>query len=107
MARLQPNDAQAVPDAMPLPPLNLLATSGKADPVPSSEESRASVLDMSAQGNPVVAVLPKEAGIAMFAARIIEGAQMLPEDRQAAPVQPSPEPGAEGNPSPAAGAACC
>ncbi len=100
MADPQPNDAQTVPDARPLPALKSIAGSEKSDPGPGSEESRASVLDMGAQGSPVVAVLPKEAGIAMFAARIIEDPKMLPEDRPAATVQLSPEPGVDGRPVP-------
>ena len=91
----QPDDGLTVPDAMPLPPLKLLAVAEKE---PASEESRASALDMGAQGSPVVAVLPKEAGIAMFAARIIDGAPMLPEDRSAPAVQPDPEPAVESRP---------
>ena len=88
----QPDD---VPDAMPLPPLELLAVAEKQ---PVSEESRASALDMGAQGSPVVAVLPKEAGIAMFAARITDGAPMLPEDRSATPVETEPERTVESRP---------
>ena len=84
MAGSLPEEDLTTPAAMPLPPLELIATSGKADAVPGSEESRAPALDMGAQGSPVVAVLPKEAGIAMFAARIIQDAQMLPEDRPVA-----------------------
>jgi protein TonB len=96
----QSGDVETAPDAIPLPPLKLLAASNKADPAPGSDEGRAPALDMGAQGSPVVAVLPKEAGVAMFAARIVEDAQMLPEDRPAAPVQLSPEPSADGRPVP-------
>ena len=96
----QPGDVETAPDAIPLPPLKLLAASDKADPAPGSDESRAPALDMGAQGSPVVALLPKEAGVAMFAARIIEDAQMLPEDGPAAPVQLSPDPSADGRPVP-------
>jgi protein TonB len=81
----------AMPDAIPLPPLKLLAAPEKAALAAGSEESRASVLDMGAHGSPVAAVLPKEAGIAMFAARIVEDAPMLPEDRSPVPGRPSPE----------------
>jgi periplasmic protein TonB len=42
--------------------------------------------------------LPKEAGLAMFAARITDGAPMLPEDRSATPVQSGPDQSVESPP---------
>ena len=61
-------------NATPPPPV-------KAPEKSALEADRASVSDMGAQGSPVVAMLPKAAGIAMFAARIAEPGPMLPEDR--------------------------
>ena len=86
-----PADGVTTPVALPLPPLKLLARAEKAAPAPGSEESRSPSQDVSAQGSPVVAVLPQEAGIAMFGARIIvDDAPMLPEDRHAVPEKPEP-----------------
>ncbi len=67
-----------------------------------SEEARAPALDMGARASPVAAVLPKEAGISMFAAHVTESTPMLPEDRQPAAVTPPPpEPELESSPVPA------
>ncbi len=85
----QPGDRRPPPNAIPLPPAKVPAAPEQAHPAPGSEESHASTLDMGTQGDPVVAVLPKEAGVAMFGARIIDGAPMLPEDR---PAPPAPMP---------------
>jgi periplasmic protein TonB len=84
----QPGDRRPSPNAIPLP-----AAPEQTHPAPGSEESRASTLD---KGDPVVAVLPKEAGVAMFGARIIDGAPMLPEDR---PAPPTPVPPGQSPPS--------
>ena len=93
--------AGTTPAAMPLPPLKLLARPEKAAPAPGSEESRAPAQDVSAQGSPVAAELPREAGVAMFGARIIvDDAPMLPEDRQAVPDRPQPKPSMESRPVP-------
>jgi periplasmic protein TonB len=92
----QPGDRRPSPNAIPLPPAKLPAVPEQAHPAPGSEESRASALDMGAKGDPVVAVLPKEAGVAMFGARIIDGAPMLPEDR---PARPAPVPPGQSSPS--------
>ena len=96
-----PDDALTPADAMALPPLKLLVASGQADP--GSEDRRASALNMEAQASPVVAELPKEAGIAMFAARIVEGEAMLPEDRAIAPAPPMPTREADGRLTPPKG----
>jgi protein TonB len=79
----------AAPMPAELPPLRLLAMPAQDASGPMSGESRASELDMSAQGQPVAAVLPKEAGVAMLAAQIANDARMLPEDR-ASPQPPAP-----------------
>lgn len=78
-----------------LPPLKLLAAPETPARAPGAEERRALALDMGAQGSPVVAMLPKGAAGAMFAAPGAEDAQMLPEDRAAASAQAWPEPSAE------------
>jgi periplasmic protein TonB len=82
--------ALAIPAAIPLPPAPLPAAPENVAAPAGSEERRASVLDMGAQGSPVVAVLPKEAGVAMFAMRMAEDGP-LPEDRSLAPRDALPE----------------
>jgi protein TonB len=96
-----PHDKIAAP--APLPPLKLLVAPGHDIPDAASDEGRAMALDMGAQGEPVVAVLPKEAGVAMLAARIIDNAPTLPEDR-ASPSEPEvPAESMSGAPAAAAG----
>jgi periplasmic protein TonB len=105
----QPGDRRPPPNAIPLPPAKVPAAPEHAHLAPGSEESHASTLDMGTQGDPVVAVLPKEAGVAMFGARIIDGAPMLPEDRPAPPApmplgqSPPPAQSAESRPVPPPG----
>jgi protein TonB len=84
------DSALAMPGAVPPPPAPLLAAPENGAAPAGSDERRASVLDMGAQGSPVVAVLPKEAGVAMFAARMAEDGP-LPEDRSLVPRGASPE----------------
>lgn len=74
-------------NAMPPPPVKAPEKSALAA---GPEADRASVLDMGAQGSPVVAMLPKAAGTAMFAARIAEPSPMLPEDRSIPPELATP-----------------
>lgn len=73
-----PHEKIATP---PLPPLRPPALPARDAPGTPSDEGRALALDMGAQGEPVVAVLPKEAGVAMLSVQIIDHASTLPEDR--------------------------
>jgi TonB family protein len=83
---------ESAPAPAPLPRLELLAVLGQDAPDAISEERRALALDMSAPREPVVAVLPKEAGIAMLAAQMSDDASTLPEDRASPPPPEAPTP---------------